>query len=103
MHLAPLVNRIDGSQSAHRCRYPLDRRTLQAHRNKTQDLNWSHQMRTLFSAFLVLISLTAAAAAAAENCPDVNWEARQTITVPVVILTCGTAVRRSAVSTKEAS
>jgi hypothetical protein len=62
----------------------LDRRTLQAHRNKTQDLNWSHKMRTLLSAFLVLISLTAAAAA--ENCPDVNWEARQTITVSALVL-----------------
>jgi hypothetical protein len=62
----------------------LDRRTLQAHRNKTQDLNWSHKMRTLLSAFLVLISLTAAAAA--ESCPDVNWEARQTITVSALVL-----------------
>lgn len=41
-------------------------------------------MRTLFSAFLVLISLTAAAAA--ESCPDVNWEARQTITVSALVL-----------------
>lgn len=41
-------------------------------------------MRTLLSAFLVLISLTAAADAAA--CPDVNWEARETITVSGLVL-----------------